>query len=168
VRACCLDALFGGSLKSKLKTPVRARMFATTTANVMLETGLGLKHRETAGIVFQSLGTPDFEGIPAETEELLAGTAAETGSKMTSKEDEFDYRRLMLRDPDFDDLVVALNTVSSQLQAAATVTACSPACSPSRRRAAPFTSSTTSSAAASTRSSRPPATRPGTTSASCV
>ena len=111
-----LDALFGSSSKGKLKMPAPDRLFAMTTANVTIETGLGLKHRETAGIVFQPLGTADFEGILAETEELLAGTAEETGSTVTSKEDELGYRWLILRDPDFDDLVVALNTISTQLQ----------------------------------------------------
>jgi hypothetical protein len=108
------DAIFGS--KGKLKAPAADRLFAMTTANVTLETGLGLKHRETAGIVFQPLGTADFQQILAETEELLQGTTAETGSTFTSKEDEFGYRWLVLQDPDFDDLVVALNTVSSELQ----------------------------------------------------
>jgi hypothetical protein len=109
-----LDAIFGS--KGKLKGPAADRLFAMTTAHVTLETGLGLGHRETAGIVFQPLGTADFEGILAETEELLEGTAAETGSTVESKEDEFGYRWLVLHDPDFEDLVVALNTVSTQLQ----------------------------------------------------
>ena len=109
-----LDAIFGS--KGKLKGPAEDRLFAMTTAWVTLDTSLGLKHKETAGIVFQPLGTADFEGILAETEELLAGTAAETGSSVESKEDEFGYRWLVLRDPDFEDLVVALNTVSVQLQ----------------------------------------------------
>jgi PspA associated protein B len=108
------DAIFGS--KGKLKAPAADRLFAMTTANVTLETGLGLKHRGTAGIVFQPLGTADFQQILTETEELLQGTTAETGSTFTSKEDEFGYRWLVLRDPDFDDLVVALNTVSTQLQ----------------------------------------------------
>ena len=86
-----------------------------TTAYVTLETGLGLKHKGVAGIVFQPLGTADFQGILAETEELLAGTTEETGSTVTSSEDEFGYRWLVLHDPDFEDLV-ALNTVSTQLQ----------------------------------------------------
>ena len=87
-----------------------------STAWVTLETSLGLKHKQKAGIVFQPVGTADFQGILAETEELLAGTAAETGSTVTSTEDEFGYRWLVLGDPDFEDLVVALNTVSVQLQ----------------------------------------------------
>jgi hypothetical protein len=112
-----LDALLGGS-KGKLKGAAPDRLFAMTTANVTLETGLGLKSREAAGVVFQPIATADFKQIVAETEELLAGTAEETGTKVETHDDEYDYRWLILRDPDFDDLVVALNTVSVQLQGA--------------------------------------------------
>jgi PspAB-like protein len=110
-----LDALLGGKNK-KVALPAPDRLFAMTTAQVTLETSLGLVHRQTAGIVFQPLGTADFEGIITETEELLRGTAEETGTEVSSSEDEFGYRWLILRDPDFEDLVVAMNTVSVQLQ----------------------------------------------------
>jgi hypothetical protein len=110
-----LDALLGGKGK-KVKLPAPDRLFAMTTAQVTVETSLGLKHREVAGIVFQPLGTADFEAILSETEELLRGTAEETGTEMRSAEDEFGYRWIVLRDPDFEDLVVAMNTVSSALQ----------------------------------------------------
>ncbi len=109
-----LEAIFGS--KGKLKGPAADRLFAMTTAYVTLETGLGLKHKQAAGIVFQPVGTADFEQILEETEELLAGTTAETGSTVTNTEDEFGYRWLVLHDPDFEDLVVALNTISTQLQ----------------------------------------------------
>jgi hypothetical protein len=110
-----LDALLGGRAK-KVKGAAPDRLFAMTTANVTLETGLGLKHRQAAGIVFQPLGTADFENILSETEELLRGTAEETGSELRSHEDEYGYRWLILSDADFDDMVVSLNTISSQLQ----------------------------------------------------
>jgi hypothetical protein len=109
-----LDALRGGP--RKLKTPAPDRLFAMTTAHVTLETGLDIKHRGVAGIVFQPLGTADFQAIVKETEELLRGTAEETGATVESADDEFGYRWLILRDPDFEDLVVSLNTVSTQLQ----------------------------------------------------
>ncbi len=110
-----LDALLGGKNK-KVALPAPDRLFAMTTAHVTLESSLGLKHRETAGIVFQPLGTADFGAILTETEELLHGTAEETGTEVSSSEDEFGYRWLILRDADFEDLVVALNTISVQLQ----------------------------------------------------
>jgi hypothetical protein len=109
-----LDAIFGS--KGRLKGPAADRLFAMTTAYVTLETGLNITSRGVAGIVFQPIGTADFDSIMTETEELLASMAEETGSTVTTKEDEFGYRWLVLADPDFDDLVVALNTVSTQLQ----------------------------------------------------
>jgi hypothetical protein len=109
-----LDALTGGG--RKLKQPAPDRLFAMSTAYVTLETGLGIKHRAVAGIVFQPLGTADFQSIVKETEELVRGTAEETGTKVESADDEFGYRWLILRDDEFEDLVVSLNTVSVQLQ----------------------------------------------------
>ncbi|MDQ3588144.1 MAG: hypothetical protein M3350_03750 [Actinomycetota bacterium] len=109
-----LDAIFGG--KSKLSGPAPDRLFAMTTAQVHLETALNIEHRQTAGIVFQALGTADFSTIMSEAEELLKGTAEETGTQLRSSDDEFGYRWLVLEDPDFEDLVVSLNTISSELQ----------------------------------------------------
>jgi hypothetical protein len=109
-----LDALTGGS--RKLKGPAPDRLFAMSTAYVTLETGLGLKQRDAAAIVFQPLATADFKEIVSETEELLRGSAEETGTEVEWSDDEFGYRWLILRDPDFEDLVVSLNTVSTQLQ----------------------------------------------------
>ena len=70
-----------------------------------------------AGIVFQPLATADFEGILRDAQELLSGMAEETGATLESSDDEFGYRWIILRDPDFDDLVVSLNTISTELQA---------------------------------------------------
>jgi PspAB-like protein len=110
-----LDALLGGRGK-RVKGAAPDRLFAMTTAQVTLDTGLGLKHKGSAGIVFQPLETADFDGILAETEELLRGTTEDTGTEVESHADEYGYRWLILRDPDFEDLVVALNTISTQLQ----------------------------------------------------
>ena len=107
---------FLGGSKGKLKAPAADRLFAMTTAQITLETGLGLMHRRRAGIVFQPVATADFQGILAETEELLHGSAEDTGTVVKSSEDEFGYRWLILEDSDFEDLVVSLNTVSVQLQ----------------------------------------------------
>ena len=110
------DALFG--TKGKLKGAAPDRLFAMTTANITMETGLGLKSLQRAGVVFQPIGTADFRQIVAETEELLKGTAEETGTQVKTHDDEYGYRWLIMEDPDFDDLVVAMNTVSVELQGA--------------------------------------------------
>jgi hypothetical protein len=109
-----LDALFGS--RGKLKTPAPDRLFAMTTAQITLDTGLGLKHKNAAGIVFQPLATADFQRIVEETNELVKGTAEETGTRVETSDDEYGYRWLILRDADFEDLVVSLNTVSVELQ----------------------------------------------------
>ena len=109
-----LDALLGG--RRKLTSPAPDRLFAMSTAYVQLETGLGIKPRGAAGLVFQPLGTADFETLMKETEELLASAAQDTGTTTDTKTDEYGYRWAILRDPDFEDIVVAVNTVSSQLE----------------------------------------------------
>jgi hypothetical protein len=109
-----LEALLGG--RRRLKAPAADRLFAMSTAYVTLETGLGIKGRNVAGIVFQPLATADFGSIVSDTEELLRGTAEESGTEVQSADDEYGFRWLILRDSDFDDLVVALNTVSTELQ----------------------------------------------------
>ena len=109
------DALLGG--KRKLKAPAPDRLFAMTTAYITLDAQFGIKHRNVAGIVFQRVGTADFKAIVAETEELLRGAAEDTGTQVETADDEFGYRWVVLRDDDFEDLVVSMNTVSSQLDA---------------------------------------------------
>ncbi len=109
-----LDALLGG--RRKLKVPASDRLFAMATAQVTLETGLGLKHRNVAGIAFQSVATADFKEIAAEVEELLRSGASDTGTKVETSSDEYGYRWTVLRDDDFEDLVVAINMVSSTLE----------------------------------------------------
>jgi hypothetical protein len=110
-----LDALFGGG--KKLKGPAPDRIFAMVTAQITMETGLGLKHKNAAGIVFQPLGTADFGQIVRDTEELLRSAAEDTGTTVETHDDEFGYRWIVLRDPDFDDVVQAVNVVSTELSA---------------------------------------------------
>ena len=63
-----LDALLG---KRKVKGPAPDRLFAITTAYVDLEDQQGIKTRGKAAIVFQPLGTSDFQSIVSEMEEVL-------------------------------------------------------------------------------------------------
>jgi hypothetical protein len=110
-----LDALLGG--RRKLKAPAPDRLFAMTTAQVTMETSLGLKHKNVAGIVFQPLATADFKSIVTDIEELLRGSAEDTGTTIETADDQFGYRWIILRDDEFEDLVVSMNVVSSQLEA---------------------------------------------------
>src|SRR3954466_10528259 len=86
------------------------------TANVTLEMELGLKTTGKAAIVFQPLATADFEAIVKDMEEVVRSTGEETGTKVTSTDDEFGYRWMILEDPEMEDLVVGVNAVSTAIQ----------------------------------------------------
>ena len=109
-----LDAITG---KRKLAKPAPDRLFAMTTAYITFQTELGLISRGTAAIVFQPLATSDFNSIVKDMEEVLRATGDETGTQIDTSDDKFGYRWMILRDDDFDDLVVGINAVSTALEA---------------------------------------------------
>jgi hypothetical protein len=108
-----LDSLLG---RTKAK-PVASqdRLFALTTAYVALEAEHDITTRGTAAILFQPVDTADFDSIAKEMEELVRGTGAETGTKLTVETDSYGYRWMILSDPDVEDLVVGINAVSDAL-----------------------------------------------------
>jgi hypothetical protein len=108
-----LDILRG---KRELKQPAPDRLFAMTTAYVKMETELSLRSSGKAAIVFQPLATADFDAIVRDMEEVLQGTGSDAGTTVERRDDEYGYRWMVLNDPDFEDLVVGVNAVSSALQ----------------------------------------------------
>jgi hypothetical protein len=109
-----LDVVLG---RRKLAGPAPDRLFAISTAYVKFETEMGLSSRGSAAIVFQPLSTTDFQAIVQEMEEVVRGTASDSGVTVDSSDDSYGYRWLILRGKDFDDLVVGINAVSSSLEA---------------------------------------------------
>jgi hypothetical protein len=109
-----LDVIFG---RRKLDTPAPDRLFAISTAYVKFETELGTTSRGTAAIVFQPLSSSDFQSIVTEMEEVVRGTASDSGVKVETSDDRFGFRWLVLRGRNFDDLVVGINAVSGSLEA---------------------------------------------------
>lgn len=110
-----LDSILGG--RKKLPTANSDRLFAMSTAQVTLETSLGMKSRGAAAIVFQQIASADFKQILSDSEELVKSAASDTGTQLTQADDEYGYRWMVFRDNDFDDLVTAVNTVAGELQA---------------------------------------------------
>ena len=108
-----LDVLTG---KRKLAKPAPDRLFAMSTAYVTMETSLGLGSRGAAAIVFQPLATADFESIVRDMEEVVRATATDSGVSVTSSDDSYGFRWLVLRGGEFDDLVVGINAVSTALE----------------------------------------------------
>jgi hypothetical protein len=47
--------------------------------------------------------------------EVLSGTGAEMGSSVETKDDEFGYRWMIVKDPDIEDLAVGVNAVNDAL-----------------------------------------------------
>jgi hypothetical protein len=108
-----LDILRG---KRELKQPAADRLFAMSTAYVKLDEELNLKSTGQAAIVFQPLATADFEGIVKDMEEVVRSTGDETGTTVSSTDDEFGYRWMVLSDDEMEDLVVGVNAVSTAIQ----------------------------------------------------
>jgi hypothetical protein len=109
-----LDVITG---RRKLAKPAPDRLFAMSTAYVTMQTSLGIESRGTAAIVFQSLATADFTTIVRDMEEVVRATAGDSGGTVTTSQDEYGFSWLVVNDSDFDDLAVALNAVSSALEA---------------------------------------------------
>jgi PspAB-like protein len=107
-----MDALRG---KRKLRQPTEDRLFAMSTAVVPLQES-GLEPTGRAAMVFQPLGTTDFDAIVKEMEEVLQLTGDESGTTISSSDDTFGYRWMVLADQEFEDLVVGLNAVNSALR----------------------------------------------------
>ncbi len=106
------DALLG---RRKVAGPAPDRLFALSTAYVDLETQQNITTRGAAAIVFQPLATSDFQSIVSEMEEVLKGTGEEIGSSVTTSDDEFGYRWMIVQDSDLEDLAVGINAVSDAL-----------------------------------------------------
>ena len=108
-----LDILRG---KRELKQPAADRLFAMSTAYIKLDMELHLHSSGKAAIVFQPLATSDFEQIVTDMEEVVRSTGDETGTKVSSTDDEFGYRWMILSDDEMEDLVVGVNAVSTAIQ----------------------------------------------------
>jgi len=110
-----LDSILGG--RKKLPQANADRLFAMSTAQVTLETSLGMKSKGVAAIVFQQIANADFKQIVSDAEELLRSATKDTGTTLDEANDEYGYRWIIFRDRDFDDLVTSVNTVAGELQA---------------------------------------------------
>jgi PspAB-like protein len=107
-----LDALRG---KRTLRQPTEDRLFAMSTAVVPIQEA-GIEPTGKAAMVFQPLGTTDFDQIVRDMVEVLQMTGDEAGTTIDARDDSFGYRWMVLSDQDFDDLVVGLNAVNAALR----------------------------------------------------
>jgi PspAB-like protein len=107
------DIIFG---RKKLKGPAKERLFALSTARITLESELELKPAGSAAVVFKSQSSGEFVRSENELQQLLEVTSVQSGSKIERKTDDFGFEWLIVRDPDFEDLVTTVHLVGSELQ----------------------------------------------------
>jgi hypothetical protein len=105
-----------------VKGPAPDRLFAITTAYVTLEAEHQIEPTGQAAIVFQALATSDFESTLKEMEEVVTATGGESGSTVTTEDDSYGYRWMILHNPagapSVEDLAVGINAVSGSIETA--------------------------------------------------
>lgn len=109
-----LDVLFG---RKKLKEASGERIFALSTAQVTLETELGLRSAGRAGVCFKPLSAGEFAQAERDLAELLDSAARSSGSTIRRDSDRYGFEWIVIEDPDFEDLVTTVHLIGSELQA---------------------------------------------------
>jgi hypothetical protein len=108
--------------RHQVKGPAPDRLFAITTAYVTLQAEHGIDPAGTAALVFQALATSEFESTIKEMEEVVRATCGESGTTVTTEDDSYGYRWMILRNPEgspsVEDLAVGLNAVASSIESA--------------------------------------------------
>ncbi len=76
----------------------------------------------TAAIVFQALATSEFEATLRDMEEVVTATGGDSRTTVSTEDDSYGYRWMILRSPDgapsVEDLAVGINAVSSSIETA--------------------------------------------------
>ena len=108
-----LDILLGRSrpVKSKLEN-----LFAISTAYLTLTVNVGLKPGGAAGICFQPNTATEFRETEEDLKQLVTIASKATHTEVSFTQDAFGFRWILLKDPQFEDLVATLHMVSLTLQ----------------------------------------------------
>jgi hypothetical protein len=113
------DVLTG---RHEVKGPAPDRLFAISTAYVTLQSEHQIEPVGTAAIVFQALATSEFEATLRDMEEVVKATGGDSGTSVSTQDDSYGYRWMVLRNPpgapSVEDLAVGINAVSGSIEAA--------------------------------------------------
>ena len=108
--------------RHQVKGPAPDRLFAISTAYITLESEHQIVPAGKAAIVFQALATSEFEATLKEMEEVVTATGGESGTTVSTQDDSYGYRWMVLRNPatgpSVEDLAVGINAVSSSIETA--------------------------------------------------
>jgi hypothetical protein len=102
--------------RHEVKGPAPDRLFAISTAYITLQTEHEINPSGSAAIVFQPLATSEFEATIREMEEVVKATGGESGTQVSTQDDNYGYRWMVLRDDSVEDLAVGINAVSSSIE----------------------------------------------------
>jgi PspAB-like protein len=105
-----------------VKGPAPDRLFAISTAYVALQAEHQIDPVGTAAIVFQALATSEFEATLRDMEEVVKATGGDSGTSVTTQDDSYGYRWMVLRNPagapSVEDLAVGINAVAGSIETA--------------------------------------------------
>jgi hypothetical protein len=108
--------------RHEVKGPAPDRMFAIATAYITLESEHQIAPAGKAAIVFQALATSEFEATLKEMEELVRATGGDSGTSVSTQDDSYGYRWMVLANPagapSIEDLAVGINAVSGSIETA--------------------------------------------------
>jgi hypothetical protein len=108
--------------RHEVKGPAPDRLFAIATAYIALESEHQIEPAGSAAIVFQALATAEFEATLRDMEEVVKATGTDTGTQVSTEDDSFGYRWMVLRNPSgapsVEDLAVGINAVSGSIETA--------------------------------------------------
>jgi hypothetical protein len=108
--------------RHQVKGPAPDRLFAITTAYVDLQAEHGVDPTGGAAIVFQALATSEFESTLKDMEEVVTATGGDNGTTVSTQDDSYGYRWMILRSPSgapsVEDLAVGINAVSGSIETA--------------------------------------------------
>jgi len=108
--------------RHEVKGPAPDRLFAISTAYITLQSEHQIEPAGTAAIVFQALATSEFEATLKDMEEVVRATGGESGTLVSTEDDSYGYRWMVLRNgegaPSVEDLAVGINAVSSSIETA--------------------------------------------------
>jgi hypothetical protein len=108
--------------RHEVKGPAPDRLFAITTAYVTLQSEHQIEPAGSAAIVFQALATSEFEATLRDMEEVVKATGGDSGMGVSTEDDSYGYRWMVLRNPEgkpsVEDLAVGINAVSGSIETA--------------------------------------------------
>ena len=108
--------------RHEVQGPAPDRLFAIATAYIALQTEHDIEPTGKAAIVFQPLATSDFEATMREMEEVVRATGGESGTQVSTQDDSYGYRWMIVSNPSgqpsVEDLAVAINAVSDSIEGA--------------------------------------------------